>query len=151
MTENYTYAAAYVKVLEKNMLTDSDYRELIQSSGSNEILQMLEKKEYSGDNLGDALENELEKTWNTCLELCGADALSALITENDFHNIKAVIKAELSGADYSELILRPTGIDPNKLSGAVHSGDYSDLDSATADLCRRTVQIYSETNSAQLL
>ncbi len=146
---NYTYAAAYVRTLETCMLTDADMRELMQCNDSAELLQSLEKRGYEGDTLSDALENELEKTWQICTELCGDDEpMAALMAENDFYNIKAVIKSALAGRDAGEVVIRPTRIDVKLLYDLVKTGDFSALNTDFAEVCAQALKIYAETGDA---
>ena len=149
---NYTYAAAYVKSLESNMLTDAELRELTQCRDTESIMQFLEKKGFSGETLADMLKNEQKKVWDTCIDICGDDEpMKALLTENDYYNIKAVIKAALSGKDAEEFMLYPTDIDAEEIYGSVKTGDFSPLDETISKVCSRAVRIYAETGSAQKL
>lgn len=149
MKTEYTYAAAYVKSLEKNMLTDADF-EMLTGLDSDEIIRFLADRGYEGADFEEMLENERQKTWELCRELCGDDPLfDAFMTENDFHNIKAVLKATVSGSDFSELIYEPSGIDVQGLANAFKTGDYSNIDDDFAEICKKAYSIYTKTLSGR--
>lgn len=149
---NYTYAAAYVRSLENGMLNQSELRELSQCSNSESIMQFLEKKGFSGETLAEMLENEQKKVWDTCIGLCGDDEpMKALLGENDYYNIKAVIKAALSGKDAEEFMLYPPMTEAEEIYNSVKSGDFSALSENTAKICSNAVRIYADTGSAQKL
>lgn len=149
---NYTYAAAYVRSLENGMLNQSGLRELAQCRDAQSVMQLLEKKGFSGDNLTEMLENEQKKVWDTCIELCGDDEpMKALLAENDYYNIKAVIKAALSGKNAEEFMLYPSDIDADEIYSSVKTGDFSALDEKTSKICSNAVRIYAESGSAQRL
>lgn len=141
MRTEYTYAAAYVKSLEANMLTDGDF-EMLLDYDWDEIIRFLRGKGYEGEGLEEMLENERRKVWELCIGLCGDEPLlGAALAENDFYNIKSVIKSVISGVSWSELIYEPTRIDCAELEKAIKSADFSGLDDKFAVICKRAYEI----------
>ena len=142
MSTEYTYAAAYVKSLEAKMLTDSDFLKMLDYNIS-ELAEFLRGRDYSGENLWEMLENERSKDWQLCFDLCdGDDMLDVLMSENDFHNIKAVIKAVLSGNNWHELVFEPSGIDCQSLEAAVKNNSFQSIDERYSQICLEAFELY---------
>lgn len=142
MSTEYTYAAAYVKSLEANMLTNSDFT-LALEYDEEELAEILKSHGYEGDSLWDMLIRERERVWELCSNLCrGNEIFDVLMTDNDFHNIKAVIKSVLSKSDWKELIYKPSKIDCTQLEAAVKNNDFQYIDAFYADVCKRAFEIY---------
>ncbi len=142
MSPEYTYAAAYVKSLEANMLTNSDFTLSLEFS-EEELADFLRSHGYVGDSLWEMLIKERERIWELCRDLCrGDEMLDVLMMDNDFHNIKAVIKSVLSKNDWKELIYEPSGIDCTQLEVAVKNNDFQYIDDFYGDICRKAFEIY---------
>lgn len=143
MTE-YTYAAAYVKSLEGNMLSDNDFEAML-SASEEEIRTRLSGMGYEGASLPEMLENESEKTMRICIELCDdAELRDVMLAQTDFHNIRAVIKAELAGKNASGFIESPTGIDTEALIRAVRANNFRSMDGDLAEICENAYRLYKK-------
>ncbi len=127
----YAYAVAYMKTLENKMLTKSDIEMLINASGYKEALKLLKDKGYGktdSDLVEDILKEELSKTWKEVLEATPAEApLEILKYKNDFHNLKTILKAFVTGVDWKGLMLEPSVVEAKDLYEAVKTADFSGL------------------------
>lgn len=142
MSREYTYAVAYVKSLEASMLTDSDFGKMLEYNIS-ELYEFLRGRGYSGESLCEMLENERSKAWQLCFDLCdGDDMLDVLMSENDFHNIKAVIKAVVSGNNWQELVFEPSKIDCQGLETAIKNNSFQGVDERYSQICLEAFDLY---------
>lgn len=144
MTE-YTYAAAYVKSLESGMMSDRDFEAML-SMSEEEMRVRLAQLGYEGASVPEMLENESEKTMRICIELCDdADLRDVMLAQTDFHNIRAVIKAELAGRNASSLTESPTGVDTEALIRAVRTNNFRSMDGEFAEIGENAYRLYKKT------
>ena len=126
---DYTYAVAYIRTLEKKMLTNADYDALLSAGSLSESLQILSAKGY-GNGITELnftaetlLQEELSFTWNEVRKACPKDAPThILLYQNDFHNLKTILKAVFSNVDYKPLMLEPHTISPDAIHRAIAEG-----------------------------
>ena len=126
----YAYAVAYTHTLENRMLTKADYEALLNISSLEEALRFLSDKGYGGNggternlNAEIMLKEELSFTWSEVRKACPKDApIHILLYQNDFHNLKTILKAVFSGADYKNLMLAPYTISPDVIHRAIAEG-----------------------------
>lgn len=141
MTE-YTYAAAYVKSLEGSMLSDNDFEAML-SMPEEEIRARLAQRGYEGASVAEMLKNESEKTMRICIELCDdADLRDVMLAQTDFHNIRAVIKAELAGRNAGGLTESPTRVDTEALIRAVRTNNFRSMDGEFAEISENAYRLY---------
>ncbi len=144
MSTEYTYAAAFVKSLEINMITDAEFNTAL-GYDENQLENLLKDKGYEGKNITEMLENERKKLHNTCLELASDDGVKdVLVSENNFHNVKAVIKAVISQSSWEDLIYKPSEIDCEAIENLIKAGDFSGTDEKTLDISRTAYGMYKE-------
>ena len=150
MSVEYTYAAAYVKSLENNMLKKEDYTAILNADGAEEIMRILRSKGYEGGTISDMTENERRKVWDLCFELCGnIPQMKTLMLADDFHNIKAVLKATMSDREWESLIYEPTDIDCGQLADAFKKDDFSEIDDRFSQICENAYKIYVKSGDGQ--
>ncbi|MCL2105997.1 MAG: V-type ATPase subunit [Oscillospiraceae bacterium] len=119
---DYLYACAFVRILESRMLGRADYETLLGAASHEDALRYLSDK-----GRGSAGE-DLTETWNEVKAACPEDApLDILLYQNDFHNLKAILKALFSGADYMPLMLEPYTIAPDIIHRAAAEGKLEGL------------------------
>lgn len=128
----YAYAVAYMKTFENKMLTKADMEALINARGYDEALKILSGKGYGGDaqsgDIDEILNAEMRKIWKEAIYATPSEApLDILKYKNDFHNLKTVLKAFLTNAEWENLMLLPSAVKPEEIYEAVKKADFSDL------------------------
>lgn len=126
----YTYGVARIRANENTLLSAADIEQLISASSSDDALRILADKgwQLSEDpmNASKMLESEMEKAWQILNEALPAIAeLDALIITNDFHNLKAAIKAIFSHEDPAPYYLDPSVIDSRIVGEAVETKHFA--------------------------
>lgn len=148
----YAYAVAYIKTLENKMLTRSDMESLITASDYSEALKLLHDRGWSGDSSAEMLKNELAKAWSVAYEVCPEEApIDILLLENDFHNLKTILKAYVANVDWSNMMLSPSIVDSEVLANAIKKKDYSELPVHIADACKKGYELLTATMDGQLV
>lgn len=152
----YTYAVAYIKTLENRMLTTHEIQALLLADGFESSLKLLTDKGFGKDLSGnetvdEILKSELEGAWTEAKNVCPEEApLEILMYKNDFHNLKTILKAIVSGAQWENLILKPCITEPKKILEAVKSVNFADLPEFLSEAAKNAYKLITETNDGQL-
>lgn len=98
MAEDYTYAVARIRALENSLFTDSTIDQLIACKSESECIHFLEERGWgdtdSAGNGAAILAREEEKIWEVVKDLhIDMKVFSVLSLPNEFHNLKAAVKA----------------------------------------------------------
>ncbi len=151
----FAYAVAYIKTFENKMLKKADIEALINAPDYAAALKILADKGYAtGADSDEVLKNELEKVWREAEEATPAGApLSVLKYKNDFHNLKTVLKAFLTNANWEGLMLSPANVPPAELFEAVKRADFSELPEfigATAEKAYKIITAEHDGQAAEI-
>lgn len=126
----YAYGVARIRANELSLLSPSDIEQLISSRSYESALRITGDKGWdtSYAALSEMLEKEAEKTWQLLGE-CAPDIslLEALVTENDFYNLKAAIKATVSGHEAAQYMAAPFSVEPKLIMEAVQLNSFDSL------------------------
>lgn len=141
-TTKYAYAVAAVKAMENTLLTGSDLEQLISASGKSEFEAMLSSKKGT-----DSAETVWDMIHNYAPE---SRELEILLYKNDFHNLKAALKAMISGRDATEYYIRPTNLDLDHLSDMLGEKDYSNIPFHIRETAREAYDLLVRTSDGQL-
>lgn len=124
--QNFIYASSYIRILEAKMLTPADFDTLLRGDYAAAVA-FLTGRRYGGG-AGNMPQKELATVTEETLAACPGDTPKGLVLlENDFHNLKSILKASVSGTDYVPLMLEPCMYNPTGLFGAVAAKRFSAL------------------------
>lgn len=157
---DYAYSVAYMRTMENKMLQKADLEAMMQLYGIGEALKYLEDKGYdaAGNGSGetgkpeiDAMLNAtLEHAWQEIRESAPKNApLDILLLQNDYHNLKTILKAVFSGTAWDHLILKPCTVDPQSIYSAVSENCLDDLPKSMKESARNAYEILATTNDGQ--
>ena len=147
----YVYAVSYIKTMENKMLTRADMETLISSENAESAMRFLHERGWEGENSSEMLKNQLQKAWSTAYGVCPEEApIDILIYENDFHNLKTVLKAYVERVDWQNMILSPFITEPEMFLNAVKSEDYSELGDHISECCKEAYKLLASTLDGQL-
>ena len=117
---SYASAVAAVRAMENSLLTHSDIEQLIASKSKAEYNSLISAKGSE--------QATLEDVWDMLRAYAPNDReLEILLYKNDFHNLKAALKAVISGKEPQHYFIRPTNLDLDKLVDAIKSKEYENL------------------------
>ncbi|HZK38860.1 MAG TPA: V-type ATPase subunit [Clostridia bacterium] len=123
----YAYGVARVRVNENSLLSAADTEQLISAPTYKDALRILADNGWKApeDNEADfaeMLENEALKTWQLLTEsVPDIRELDALVISNDFHNLKAALKAMFSDEESSVFFIGPSAIPTEIIAEAVET------------------------------
>lgn len=147
----YAYAVAYIKTFENKMLKKADLEALINAPDYSAALKLLADRGYAdGGDIDEVLKNELEAVWHEAEEATPAEApLDILKYKNDFHNLKTILKAFLTNADWEKLMLAPSAVPPEEIFEAVKRADFSELPEFIRDTAEGGYKIITAEHDGQ--
>ena len=143
---DFIYASAYTRTLENKMLGRADYEALLNVPSCEYALRYLSDKGYRGG------KEELAYAWNEVKDACPKGApLHVLLYQNDFHNLKTILKTVFSGdsAAYTPLMLEPYTISPEEIYRAVTEGKLEGLPAPFQEPALEAYQILARDNDGQ--
>lgn len=121
----YAYGVARVRANENSLLSVADTEQLVLASSYKDALRILadnswKAPEDGGTDFSEMLENEALKTWQLLTEsVPDIRELDALIIANDFHNLKAALKAMFSDEVSSVFFISPSAIATDVIAEAI--------------------------------
>lgn len=146
----YAYAVAYIKILENKMLTHSDIEALINAADVSSAKKVLADRGWTGDTVRELTKNELKSAWAAVYEVCDEQTpIDILLWENDFHNLKTILKAKVARVDWSNLVITPCAVEPNVIADCVADGSFSELPEFLAEVAAKAYKILTTTMDGQ--
>ena len=138
----YASAVAAIKAMECTLLSHNDIEQLINTPTLNELKTLLESKAASNDM------NEVWSMLSTYAPDC--EELKILLYRNDFHNLKAVLKAMLSGRDPAHYYIAPSNVSLETLVSAFSSKEFDTLPKYMAETAEKAYETATVTLDGQL-
>ena len=154
MTEQYIYAVARVRARELQLLSRQDVDQLMACRTYDECLRTLSDKGW-GDGVGSSAEAllaaEEEKTWAFIHELTDdMTPFRVLLFTTDYNNLKAAIKAVVTGTEPKDVFLPGGSVEPEAMLRCVREGNFSDLPEDMAAAADSAYHSLLETQDGQL-
>ncbi|MEG2584340.1 MAG: V-type ATPase subunit [Oscillospiraceae bacterium] len=154
MSEQYTYAVARVRAKELTLLNRVDIDQILACKTYDDARNVLNDKGFGdGENfatLEELLEYEREKMWKFIHELVGEESeFEIFLYKNDFHNLKAAIKSQLTGSHTQGLFSNNGTVPPEDIRAAIKSRDYTSLPMHLKGVAEEAVDVLLKTGDGQ--
>ena len=153
---DYLYATMRVRSNENGLLSAQAAERMIEAKTPEEAAKVLADAGYRDASARSFSEIEkvlLEKRLETFAlidEICeNKHILEVFALKYDFHNIKTVIKAALTGQDPEYLLVEGATVDPQKLLAAYRADELSELPTEMSEAIREARETLSHTGDAQ--
>lgn len=128
---DYAYAVAKIKALSTRLFDQAYLMRMVDAEDMDSLIKLLSGRGYPvTSNLDESLDQELVDSYRFCEGLLideHKNIITALRKKYDYHNCKALIKAELLGENKDELLSECGSIDPEILSEAVRERNFGKL------------------------
>lgn len=150
---DYVYAVGRIRVKEISLLSSSEIGRLISAKTISEAVGILNSKgyEFEGLDYENAINNQRKQTWQLMKEILpDISSMNSIIIKNDYHNLKAAVKAAVTGTDSRTFLLSPSVYNPDEIYSAVLQKKFSSLPAEMADIAWKGYDILVRTKSAQL-
>ena len=152
----YPYAVARIRVLEQRLLTKQAFSQMAEARTPDEALRMLKDAGYDTGEIENAYEYEkvlaaeLSKTYALVQELApDENFLDIFLYKVDYHNLKVLIKEELSGLDGEKYLLQGGTIPVDTLKKAIEDKDTSILPEEMANAVENAYESFHSMQSGQ--
>jgi V/A-type H+-transporting ATPase subunit C len=126
--EQYAYAVSRIKAREAFLLSMQDLEQVLSSDTIEEAKRVLSDKGFDGNgevkDTEELLKKETEKIWSFNWELVeDKSVFDVFLLRNDYHNLKAALKADYMNLDMDSLYLDYGTVDKNVIKKAVKDKD----------------------------
>ncbi|WP_295217667.1 V-type ATPase subunit [Ruminococcus sp.] len=155
MSTEFANAVAAVRAMESTLLTQSDMERMAAAENTAAIAEILTScgrtVPRDKDELLRAMDEELEAVWEFLSDYAPENQeLEILVYRNNFHNLKAALKALIMDTDAQRLFLRPTSLSLNELPGIVAAKHYDMLPVYMQETAMEAYDILTRTLDGQL-
>lgn len=141
----YANAVGAVRAMETTLLTKSDIDQMINARSKAEISSI------SASKSGTAKPDDLNDVWAMLKEYAPeCRELEILLYRNDFHNLKAVLKAVISNRDPEHYYISPSNVGLKELTDAVSTKDPSGLPEYMRKTASEAYELVTRTLDGQL-
>lgn len=156
----YPYAVARVRVLEKKLLNRQLFIQMAEAKTPEEALRILVDsgsygEQSSGLDVHDfesLLANELTKTYEIIRGLAPEEKfVDVFLYKNDYHNLKVLIKEEISGVDGDKYLIDGGTIAVQKLKEMIENRNFSDMPIIMSNAVKEAYDVYSKTQNGQMI
>lgn len=154
---DYLYATMNIRANEKNLLTARGIERMIEAKTPEEVSKILSEFGYgqstlrSIDDVESAIQEAEEETVKIVSEACGNDSIKTVfLLKYDFHNIKAITKANFTDQDASNLLSGVSLIPRDVLVSAIKEGELSLLPEKMRAAYESAAEVLSRTGNAEL-
>ena len=138
----YANAVGAVRAMENTLLGKSDLEQLINARCDSEAQTILAAKNR---------EDDLVAVWDMIHEYApDCKELEILLYRNDFHNMKAVLKAVISNRDPGQYYITPSNIRLEDLNEAINSKEYELLPEYMRKAASEAYDLITDTLDGQL-
>lgn len=139
----YASAVAAVRAMECSLLTHGDIEQLIGAGSVTELNALLESKKVE--------HTSLDEVWEMLRSYAPeSEELKILLYRNDFHNLKAALKAMISGRNAADYFIFPSNLDPELITAALAAKDYEELPEYIGAVAEEAYELLTRTLDGQL-
>ncbi|MCR5599144.1 MAG: V-type ATPase subunit [Ruminococcus sp.] len=142
----YANAVGAVRAMENTLLGKSDIDQLVNARSKAEVDSIIASKRGSGAN-----SDGLAEVWAMLREYApDCKELEILLYRNDFHNLKAVLKAIISNRDPQHYYISPSNVELPVLVDAINTKEYDNLPEYMRDTAAKAYELVTRTLDGQL-
>jgi Archaeal/vacuolar-type H+-ATPase subunit C len=149
----YTFAVSKLRVIETRLLNNSDLEQLINAPDYDSAVRMLRDKGFIGDkdDIVNSLKDQMTETWKLLTDITpDKESLEFLVVKNDFHNLKAALKAFVTQNEDSDYYILPSLVSPELVKSAVMNKKFSELPGYLRAAAEKTYDVLVRTMDGQL-
>ena len=152
----YPYAVARVRMLERSLLTEKQYSQMVEAKSMQEVLKLLSEAGYGAglteQNVSAALAARQKKAYDDIAELAeGQSFLDVFLLKNDYHNLKVLLKEEVSGVDGSAYLIGGGTVDVEVMRQAFETKAFDVLPPFFVEDVQQAREVYAKTASGQMI
>ena len=152
--KQYVYAVARIRGAETALLTASVMEQLISAESADACMRILSDRGYGSGALGETEESliasERAKLWALMAELVpDLSVFNVFRVQNDYHNLKAAIRASVMQFDYPDIYIADGTADWKLIRDAIRSRSYAALPEGMRAVAERAHDVFLRTRDGQ--
>lgn len=141
MSTEYASAVSAVRAMEGSLFTHSDLEQLINARTKSEFDTLTASKKSGG----------LAEVWNMLRTYApDSEELKILLYRNDFHNLKAVLKAMISNREPNDYFIEPSNVSLDTLKEAFRTKNSDILPDYMRETASTAYELLTRTLDGQL-
>lgn len=152
--DEFIYAVARIRCKEGKLFSSKNIEQMISMKDAQSIERYLRDNGWgasSGDTASDILTSEQENLWKLMKELTGdLSSFDFLRVQNDFHNLKASVKAVFTDCTPYDMFLSGAVCDPVLIYNAVKNKEYKELPEFLSSVAENAMNTLLRTGDGQL-
>ena len=156
---HFAFSVAYMRTMENKMLGQSDIDALLNMSDAGEAIKYLSDRNYGSmerkggegkQEIDDMLKAEQELAWQEIREACPKGApIDVLLYQNDFQNLKTILKAFFSKSNWEDLMIYPSTVDTALIYRAIAENEMDELPLLLQKPAKDAYEVLARTNDGQ--
>lgn len=154
MSVSWGFSVGNVRAKEVSLLKKRDLLEMAGCTSEQQLITALSDKGFGG---ADAVtteqmtKSETKTLWDYVMTTAADfSVFYPFLLDNDYHNLKTVIKGVLSGKEYSSMLLSPTVVDIETLETAIKEKKFSLLPEFMVEDAAKGYELLAATSDVQL-
>lgn len=153
--KSYGFAVGNLRARENSLLKPNDLAGLLSAHNIFELGNLMRDKGIGeGVNQSDPLlliKQHTVALWRYLTDIApDMNAFAPFIYENDFHNLKAILKSVLKDRDFENLLIVPSLIEVSLIEKAVKEKKFDILPPCMSECAKEAYEILTQTGDAQL-
>ena len=152
----YPYAVARIRMLERSLLTEKNYIQMAEAKNADEAMKILLEAGYGelgqadSKNFESLLSAQLAKVYSDVSELVSdGNFMDVFLYKNDYHNIKVLIKGEISGTNADNYLIDGGTVDAEVLKTAFATKNFSAVPYYMREAITAAYEAYARVQSGQ--
>ncbi|MBQ5709707.1 MAG: V-type ATPase subunit, partial [Anaerotignum sp.] len=154
----YPFAVASVRSMENKLLTKQKLMQMADAKDAAEALRILCETDYGKTQIDDIhdfekmIQNHLEEEYQAVGKLIPSETFMDIFRfKNDYHNIKVLIKEEISKANGKKYLIKGGSIPLEDLQKNFRDRNYVELPNIKAEAVQEAIEMYAKTKNARYI
>lgn len=151
----YPYAVARIRMLERSLLTEKEYTQMIDARSADEAMKILMDAGYSEFGMAEArdfetlLSAQLSKAYSDVRELTTENFMDVFLYKNDYHNLKVLIKADITETEADAYLIGGGTVDIEVMKNAFAGKNFSTIPYEMQEAVAAAYEAYGKNQSGQ--
>ncbi len=154
----YPFAVAAVRSMENKLLSKQKLMQMAEAKSAEEAMRILADSEYGKTQVKDVHDFEemisahLEETYTAVDGLIPSEKfIDIFLYKNDYHNLKVLIKEEISKQSGAKYLIRGGTIDIETLRRCFRERDYANMPNIKGTAINEAIEKYAKTKNGQYI
>lgn len=154
----YPFAVASVRSMENRLLTKQKLMQMADAKDAAEAIRILCETDYGKTEINDIhdfekmIQNHLEEEYQAVGKLIPSETFMDIFRfKNDYHNIKVLIKEEISKISGKKYLIQGGSIPLDDLQKHFRDRNYVELPNIKADAVQEAIEMYAKTKNARYI